>query len=77
MLFGDSIIMPLFLFNVGIEIRQLFIVLLFMILLWLYTMVVKREHIKSNWFDPGAGFGIAAIVFLNALYTRAISSNSL
>ena len=67
MLFGDSIIKPLFLFNVGIEAGQLFIVLLFMIALWFYTKVIKGEHMKWNLFVSGAGFGIAATIFLNAL----------
>ncbi len=67
MLFSDSIIMPLFLFNLGIEVGQLFIVLLFMTLLWLYTKVVKGEHSKWNLFISGAGFGIATTIFLNAL----------
>ena len=67
MLFDDNIVMPLFLFNVGIEVGQLFIVLLFMIALWLYTKVIKGEHLKWNIFISGAGFGIAATIFLNAL----------
>jgi len=67
MLFEDSILMPLFLFNVGIEVGQLFIVLLFMIALWFYTKVIKGEHMKWNIFISGAGFGIAATIFLNAL----------
>ncbi len=67
MLFDDSIIMPLFLFNLGIEVGQLFIVLLFMATLWLYTKIVKGEHLKWNLFVSGAGFGIAATIFLNAL----------
>ncbi|RNC86248.1 MAG: HupE/UreJ family protein [Winogradskyella sp.] len=67
MLFEDSIIMPLFLFNVGIEVGQLFIVLLFMIALWIYTKIIKGEHLKWNLFVSGAGFGIAATIFLNAL----------
>ncbi len=67
MLFGDSIIMPLFLFNVGIEVGQLFIVLLFTLLLWFYTKVVNGEHFKWNLFVSGAGFGIAATIFLNAI----------
>jgi len=67
MLFGDSIVMPLFLFNLGIEVGQLFIVLLFMITLWFYTKVIKGEHPKWNLFVSGAGFGIAATIFLNAL----------
>lgn len=67
MLFGDNIIMPLFLFNLGIEAGQLFIVLLFMIALWFYTKKIKGEHLKWNIFVSGAGFGIAATIFLNAL----------
>lgn len=67
MLFSDSIVMPLFLFNIGIEVGQLFIVLLFMISLWFYSKVVKGEHSKWNLFISGAGFGIAATIFLNAL----------
>lgn len=67
MLFSDSIVMPLFSFNLGIEIGQLFIVLLFMIALWFYTNVIKGEHSKWNTFVSGAGFGIAATLILNAL----------
>ena len=58
MLFSDSILMPLFLFNIGIEVGQLFIVLLFLIALLLYTKVIKGEHSKWNLFLSGAGFGI-------------------
>lgn len=67
MLFSDSIIMPLFAFNIGIEVGQLFIVLLFMMALWFYTKVIRGEHLKWNIFVSGAGFGIAATIFLNAL----------
>lgn len=67
MLFSDSIIKPLFLFNIGIEVGQLFIVMLFMIALWFYTKLIKGEHSKWNIFISGAGFGIAATIFLNAL----------
>ncbi|MEL6560451.1 MAG: HupE/UreJ family protein [Bacteroidota bacterium] len=66
MLFDDSIIMPLFMFNVGIEVGQLFIVLLFTILLIIYTKVIRGAHEKWNLFISGAGFGIAATIFLNA-----------
>ena len=67
MLFEDSIIMPLFLFNIGIEVGQLFIVLIFMLVLWFYTTIIRGEHEKWNLFISGAGFGIAATIFLNAL----------
>lgn len=67
MLFTDDILMPLFLFNIGIEVGQLFIVLLLMILLWIYTKFIRGEHAKWNLFVSGAGFGIAATIFLDAL----------
>ena len=67
MLFSDDILMQLFLFNIGIEAGQLFIVLLFMIALWFYSNVVNGEHSKWNLFISGAGFGIAATIFINAL----------
>tara|TARA_B110000003_G_scaffold266026_1_gene292491 strand:- start:4030 stop:4605 length:576 start_codon:yes stop_codon:yes gene_type:complete len=67
MLFSDDILIPLFLFNIGIEVGQLFIVILFMISLWFYSKVIKGEHSKWNIFISGAGFGIAATIFINAL----------
>lgn len=67
MLFEESIIMPLFIFNIGIEVGQLFIVFLFMSALFGYTVFVKGEHLKWNLFVSGAGFGIAATIFLNAI----------
>ena len=67
MLFDGNIIMPLLVFNIGIEVGQLFIVLLFMISLWLYTKIIKGAHFKWNLFVSGAGFGIAATIFLNAM----------
>jgi len=67
MLFGDSTVLPLFLFNIGIEVGQLFIVLLFMLALWFYTNVIKGAHSKWNIFISGAGFGIATTIFLDAL----------
>lgn len=67
MMFGGSIIMPLFAFNIGIEVGQLFIVVLFMVALWLYTKAIKGEHLKWNLFVSGAGFGIAATILLKAI----------
>ena len=67
MMFGDSILLPLFSFNVGIELGQLLIVLIFMATLWVFTNIVKGEHSKWNLFVSGAGFGIAATLFLNSL----------
>ncbi len=67
MLMSDDIVMPLFVFNLGIEIGQLFIVLLFMIVLWLYSYVLKKKHFDWNLFFSGAGFGIATTLFINVL----------
>ena len=67
MMFQSNIIKPLFAFNLGIEVGQLFIVALFMIALFFYTRVMKGDHMKWNLFVSGAGFGIAATLFINAL----------
>ncbi|MBL57582.1 MAG: HupE / UreJ protein [Flavobacteriales bacterium] len=67
MLFSDDIVMPLFIFNLGIEIGQLFIVLLLMGVLWLYSYVLKKRHFDWNLFFSGAGFGIATTLFINVV----------
>ena len=74
MMFDESIILPLFLFNVGIEVGQIFIVILFMAALWVYSTVLKGEHYKWNLFVSGAGFGIATTLALNALQTPATAN---
>ena len=67
MLLSDDIVMPLFVFNLGIEVGQLFIVLLLMIALWIYSYVLKKRHLDCNLFFSGAGFGIATTLFINVL----------
>lgn len=67
LMFGESIIMPLFLFNVGIEVGQIFIVILFMTGLWLYSKFLNGEHLKWNLFVSGAGFGVATTILIEAL----------
>ena len=67
MMFGESILLPLFLFNVGIEAGQIFIVILFMAALWVYSKWLDGEHFKWNLFVSGAGFGIAGTIILNTL----------
>ena len=67
MMFGGNIILPLFAFNLGIEIGQIFIVGLFMFLLYLYSNILRGDHLKWNTFVSGAGFGIATTIFINAL----------
>lgn len=67
MMFDESILLPLFLFNLGIEVGQIFIVILFMSALWVYSTLLRGEHLKWNLFVSGAGFGIAATILLNTL----------
>ncbi len=67
MLFDDSIILPLLVFNLGIEVGQIFIVFVFMFSLWIYTEFIKGTHLKWNIFVSGAGFGIAATILLDAI----------
>ena len=67
MMFGENIILPLFLFNLGIEAGQVFIVFIFMGALWLYNKFLSGEHLKWNLFVSGAGFGIACTLLLNTV----------
>ncbi len=67
MMFGENILLPLFLFNLGIEAGQVFIVILFMGALWLYNKFLSGEHLKWNLFVSGAGFGIAFTLLLNTV----------
>ena len=66
-MFGESILLPLFLFNVGIEVGQIVIVILFMGALWLYSRFLNGSHLKWNLFVSGAGFGIATTLLIEAL----------
>ena len=59
--------MPLLLFNLGIEVGQIFIVILFMATLTVYTKMFNGTHSKWNQFVSGAGFGIATIILHEAL----------
>ena len=70
-LFEDNIIVPLLLFNLGIEVGQIFIVILFMAGLWLHSHVLNGSHGKWNQFVSGAGFGIATILLIEALKSPA------
>lgn len=69
MMFSGNIIFPLFAFNIGIEIGQLFIVSLFMAALYVYHHFIKGAHIKWNIFLSGAGFGIATTLLINSIYS--------
>ena len=66
-LFEESILMPLLLFNLGIEVGQIFIVALLMGALWLYSKLLSGDHSKWNQFLSGACFGVATILLVEAL----------
>ena len=66
-LFEENIILQILLFNLGIEVGPIFIVVLFMGALWLSSKLLDGEHSKWNQFVSGAGFGIAAILLIEAL----------
>lgn len=66
MLIGsESIIFPLFAFNIGIEVAQLIIVSLFMAMVYLLVTKIKIPHFKWNLFVSGVGFGMALALLLN------------
>jgi hypothetical protein len=64
---NQSLILPLFAFNIGIEIGQLMVVGLFLIMLFVFTQVFRTKHQSWNTFISGAGFGIASTLLINAL----------
>jgi hypothetical protein len=66
-LFEDNIIVPLLLFNLGIEVGQIFIVVLLMGALWIYDQFLNGEHSKWNQFLSGACFGVASLLLIEAL----------
>ena len=66
-LFEDSVIVPLLLFNLGIEVGQIVIVMVLMGALWLYSKLADGSHSKWNQLLSGASFGVAAILMLEAL----------
>jgi len=76
-MFGESILMPLFLFNVGIEVGQVFIVALFMVALWLYSRFMDGKHDSWNIFVSGAGFGVATTILIDALTKPDVSPSEL
>lgn len=63
----DSIVLPLFSFNVGIEIGQIVIGTVFFAFLYVFTKKLKVEHYKWNLYISGSGGGIAITMILKAL----------
>ena len=59
---GQSILLPLFSFNIGLEIGQLFIVISVMIFSLALTSVLRIKQNNWNFFISSAVFGIAFIM---------------
>ena len=68
-LFGDmgNIAKPLFAFNIGIEIGQLMIVLLFFIFYYILSKLFFIRHSEWNVFISGAGAGVALVLIIGQL----------
>ncbi|MBX2815968.1 MAG: HupE/UreJ family protein [Saprospiraceae bacterium] len=64
---GESIVLELFAFNVGLEIGQLLIVVSFFVLYYLLDRIFSVKHREWNLFVSGAGAGVALIMILEAL----------
>lgn len=62
----ESIVFPLFSFNLGIELGQLFIVGIFLLLLFAFSSLFSVKHRDWNLYISGAGGGIAATMIVNA-----------
>jgi len=64
---GESIVLELFAFNVGLEIGQLLIVAAFFLVYFLLDRLFKIKHRDWNLFVSGAGAGTSLIMILEAL----------
>lgn len=65
---AKGILLPLFSFNLGIEIGQILIVLSLMLILYLLTIFFKIIHRDWTLFISGAGFGLALVMIFERLY---------
>ncbi len=68
-LFGEmgNIVKPLFAFNLGLELGQLLIVLVFLGLYFLLSQMFVVKQREWNIFVSGAGFGVSTILILEQL----------
>lgn len=62
-----SIAFPLFAFNVGIEVGQLFIVAIFMCVLYVFMRLFSMSHRSWNLYISGAGGGVALTMIIQNL----------
>jgi len=64
---GESIILELFAFNVGLELGQLIIVAVFFTLYFILDLLFDIKHRDWKLFISGAGAGVSLIMILEAL----------
>ena len=64
---GQSVVLELFAFNVGLELGQLIIVTAFFTLYFVLDRLFKIRHRDWNLFISGAGAGVSIIMILEAL----------
>ncbi len=64
---GESIIMELFAFNVGLELGQILIVVFFFALYFILDKFFDIKHRDWNLFISGAGAGVSLIMIIEAL----------
>lgn len=67
MMESADIVLPLFAFNVGIELGQILIVLIFFTLYKLITLFKSIVHREWNLFISGAGAGVSLILILEKI----------
>ncbi len=67
---GQSIVKELFAFNIGLEIGQIIIVVIFFALYFLIDRFFHVRHRDWNIFISGAGAGVSLIMILEALSGR-------
>lgn len=63
-------LVPLFSFNMGIELGQILIVIMFMFLLYLFTSFFKIIHREWNIFINGISFGISFIMIMERIFNQ-------
>lgn len=64
----ESIVPPLFAFNVGVELGQIIIVLLLMVLTYVVLNVLNRSQKSWNLFVSGAAAGVALTLMIDAKF---------
>jgi len=66
----DEILIPLFGFNIGIELGQLLIVFFIVLISFIFLNVLKVTHSKWNFFISGGAFGSSLISILEISFGK-------